>query len=102
VATPEKGSFNTLASAALPVERRVLAGLAELAKRAHRGRVDENSGLCAHPAWLSSVVSTLDARNGYRGQHELFRSLLGNGQPDGVMNERTSQALVAGAMGKTH
>jgi hypothetical protein len=32
-------------------------------------------GLCAYPAWLFSVVSTLDIRDGYRGRNELFRSL---------------------------
>jgi len=34
----------------------------------------------AHPAWLFSVVSTLDIRDGYRGQHEFFRSLLEGSQ----------------------
>jgi hypothetical protein len=34
-------------------------------------------GLFAYPALLSSVVSTLVIRDGYRGQNELFRSLLG-------------------------
>lgn len=33
-------------------------------------------GLFAHPAWLLSVASNLDIRDGYRGQNELFRSLL--------------------------
>jgi hypothetical protein len=32
--------------------------------------------LFAHPAWLLSVVSTLDIRDGYRGQNEFFRSLI--------------------------
>jgi hypothetical protein len=34
-------------------------------------------GLFAHPAWQFSVVSNLDICNGYRGQNEFFRSLLG-------------------------
>ena len=34
-------------------------------------------GLCAHPAWLFNVVSTLNIRDGGRGQNELFPSLLG-------------------------
>jgi hypothetical protein len=33
-------------------------------------------GLFAHPAWLFTVVATLDIRDGYRGQNEFFRSLL--------------------------
>jgi hypothetical protein len=33
-------------------------------------------GLFAHPVWLFSVVSAPDIRDGYRGQHEFFRSLL--------------------------
>src|SRR5688572_29584269 len=32
--------------------------------------------LFAHPAWRFSVVSTLDIRDGYRGQNEFFSSLL--------------------------
>jgi hypothetical protein len=36
-------------------------------------------GLFAHPAWLSSVVSTLVIRDGYREQNEFFRSLLVKG-----------------------
>jgi hypothetical protein len=31
----------------------------------------------AHPAWPFIVVSTLDIRDGYKGQNEFFRSLLG-------------------------
>ncbi len=37
-------------------------------------------GLFAHPAWLFSVVSTLDICDGYRGQNEFFRSLLVRGE----------------------
>ena len=32
--------------------------------------------LFAHPAWLFSIVSHLDIRDGYRGQNEFFRTLL--------------------------
>jgi hypothetical protein len=37
-------------------------------------------GLFAHPAWLFSVVSTLDICDGYSGQNEFFRSLLVRGE----------------------
>jgi hypothetical protein len=42
---------------------------------ARRGWADENRGLLAHPAWLFSLVSTLDICDGYRCQNEFFRSL---------------------------
>ncbi len=29
------------------------------------------------PAWLFSILSNLDIHDGYRGQNEFFRSLLG-------------------------
>ena len=54
-------------AAALRGQRRVLA---------RRGWAGENNSLFAHPAWPVSVVSHLDIRDGYRGQKELFRSLL--------------------------
>jgi hypothetical protein len=36
-------------------------------------------GLFTHPAWRFSVVPNLDICDGYRGQNEFFRSLLGRG-----------------------
>ena len=37
--------------------------------------------LFAHPAWRISVVLHLETRDGYSGQNEFFRSLLGVWHP---------------------
>jgi hypothetical protein len=68
-----KGETILFGAAAALAERRVSALL---------GWAGENGGLLAHPKRLFSVVPSLNARDGYRGQNEFSRNLLTAAYPN--------------------
>ena len=69
------------------------AALAERRVLTLRGWAGESGDLFAHPKRLFSVVPSLDARDGYRGQNECFRSLLLTRE----LFPHTGRALILGA-----